>query len=279
MTVEVFDQALGARDGVRGDRPRALPDPHEGEPLRPRGAAAEPAHARLRAQGPQRRASSAASRRTARCSTSATPGRCSMPVSRAPRSTSARWTTTTSRSTDCRSRRPARTWCGSPRWPATSARSASCWSTTAATPTTWPEMTEFWTSRGIRHFLPFEVMNRGGALFVDEMQYATFAERAEAVVLARRRATCSRSARCPSSCCSSGTTASTTSAARTGRRRSGWAACSTRPSRPLLGPSSSTSRTGEPICKNCNHDPINRLTDVLRTASETARATKRRSTA
>ena len=27
--------------------------------------------------------------------------------------------------------------------------------------------------------------------------------------------------------------------------------------------------TGEPICKNCNHDPVNRLTDALRTNTET----------
>ena len=42
------------------------------------------------------------------------------------------------------------------------------------------KMMDFWRSHGIDKFLPYDVMNRGGSLFVDEMQYATFQERSEA---------------------------------------------------------------------------------------------------
>ncbi len=44
-----------------------------------------------------------------------------------------------------------------------------------------------WRERGIDDFLPFEVMNRGGALFVDHMQYQRFPERSEARELLERR--------------------------------------------------------------------------------------------
>ena len=47
------------------------------------------------------------------------------------------------------------------------------------------KMTTFWRERGIDQFLPFNVMNRGGTLFVDEMQYSNFAERAEAEAMLR----------------------------------------------------------------------------------------------
>jgi MoaA/NifB/PqqE/SkfB family radical SAM enzyme len=35
---------------------------------------------------------------------------------------------------------------------------------------------DYWRERGITQFLPFEVMNRGGALFVDHMQYEAYPE-------------------------------------------------------------------------------------------------------
>jgi MoaA/NifB/PqqE/SkfB family radical SAM enzyme len=130
------------------------------------------------------------------------------------------------------------------------------------------KMTQFWTDKGIRHFMPFEIMNRGGALFVDEMQYAEYPERAEALSLFREREV---QPVCPVPftllfigydgnyylCCSDwkkevplGSVFDATVAAVTEAK--------------LAHVS-----TGEPICKNCNHDPINQLTDILRTASET----------
>jgi MoaA/NifB/PqqE/SkfB family radical SAM enzyme len=129
-------------------------------------------------------------------------------------------------------------------------------------------MKEFWTSHGISTFLQFDIMNRGGALFVDQMQYADYAERKEAAQLFEARGAmpvCS----VPFTllfigydgqyylCCSDwkkdvplGSVFDTTFEAIVGAK---------------LGHVS----TGEPICKSCNHDPLNRLTDALRTASET----------
>ncbi|MCC5952378.1 MAG: radical SAM/SPASM domain-containing protein [Acidimicrobiia bacterium] len=41
-------------------------------------------------------------------------------------------------------------------------------------------MRDYWGQFGIRRFLPFEIMNRGGTLFVDHMQYEGYSERAVA---------------------------------------------------------------------------------------------------
>jgi hypothetical protein len=49
------------------------------------------------------------------------------------------------------------------------------------------KMKRFWQERGIELFHPFEVMNRGGALFVDEMQYASYPEQIEAMALFEAR--------------------------------------------------------------------------------------------
>jgi MoaA/NifB/PqqE/SkfB family radical SAM enzyme len=38
------------------------------------------------------------------------------------------------------------------------------------------KMVKFWRRYGIKHFMPFNVMNRGGALSVDHMQYEQYAE-------------------------------------------------------------------------------------------------------
>jgi MoaA/NifB/PqqE/SkfB family radical SAM enzyme len=41
-------------------------------------------------------------------------------------------------------------------------------------------MMEFWRERGLEHFLTYPIMNRGGALFVDHMQYEGLQELSEA---------------------------------------------------------------------------------------------------
>jgi MoaA/NifB/PqqE/SkfB family radical SAM enzyme len=52
------------------------------------------------------------------------------------------------------------------------------------------KMTEFWRERGLEDFVRFPLMNRGGALFVDHMQYEQLPELAEArAMLAERDAT------------------------------------------------------------------------------------------
>jgi MoaA/NifB/PqqE/SkfB family radical SAM enzyme len=46
-------------------------------------------------------------------------------------------------------------------------------------------MQEYWRERGINHFFGLEVMNRGGALFVDHMQFENYPELEEARALLR----------------------------------------------------------------------------------------------
>ena len=129
------------------------------------------------------------------------------------------------------------------------------------------KMKTFWRERGIDQFLPFNVMNRGGTLFVDEMQYATFAERAEAEAMLRARDV---HPVCPAPflllfigydgqyylCCSDwkkevalGSVFETSFMA-------------------IMGEKLEHVTTRQPICKNCNHDPVNRLTDALRGRSD-----------
>ncbi len=78
------------------------------------------------------------------------------------------------------------------------------------------------------------------------------------------RARAHRSAVRRSATSSSATTASTTCAARTGRRRRRWAASSTSRSARSRTRSCSTSSRREPVCKTCNLDPLNMLTEELR---------------
>jgi MoaA/NifB/PqqE/SkfB family radical SAM enzyme len=131
-------------------------------------------------------------------------------------------------------------------------------------------MTEFWRERGITKFLPFDIMNRGGALFVDEMQYATYPERTQAVALVKSRNV--------QPICSVPFLLLFI-----GYDGQYYLCCSDWKKEVPLGSVWDTSfaavtqakldhvTTGEPICKSCNHDPINRLTDMLRSIREDAR--------
>jgi MoaA/NifB/PqqE/SkfB family radical SAM enzyme len=42
-------------------------------------------------------------------------------------------------------------------------------------------MTKYWSDRGISQALTYQIMNRGGSLFVEHMQYGTYREQAEAL--------------------------------------------------------------------------------------------------
>jgi MoaA/NifB/PqqE/SkfB family radical SAM enzyme len=124
-------------------------------------------------------------------------------------------------------------------------------------------MKDYWREQGIQAFMEFEIMNRGGTLFVDHMQFDAYPQLEEArAILAARSAE-------PACvvpfvylfigydgqyylCCSDwkkevplGSVFDTSFVAVTQQKLA-----------------HVTSR--EPICKNCNHDPINRLTAELR---------------
>ena len=124
---------------------------------------------------------------------------------------------------------------------------------------------EYWTrATASTTFMEYEIMNRGGALFVDHMQFDEYPQLAEAREMldgTRRRGRVSPHRSCT---CSSATTGSTTSAAPTGRRKSRSAASPTTSFTESCGRSSSTSARRQPVCKTCNLDPVNRLTGVLR---------------
>ncbi len=134
-------------------------------------------------------------------------------------------------------------------------------------------MEEFWRSHGVTHFMKYDVINRGGALFVDHMQYEKFAERREAERLMEESG---HQWICPVPylslfigydglyylCCSDwkkeAPLASVFEAS-------------------ILAISEQkllhvTSR--EPVCRSCNHDPLNAVTDKIRAvnAGETSPA-------
>ena len=124
-------------------------------------------------------------------------------------------------------------------------------------------MMQFWRDRGLTHFLPFHLMNRGGSLFVDEMQYASLPERAEAdALLAARKLhpVCPVPLVFPF----------------IGYDGQYYLCCSDWKKEVAFGSVFETSfieiaaaklervAAREPICKNCNHDPVNQLTDKLR---------------
>jgi MoaA/NifB/PqqE/SkfB family radical SAM enzyme len=125
------------------------------------------------------------------------------------------------------------------------------------------DMRRFWQERGVTRFQEFDVINRGGALFVDEMQYQQMPELAEAREMLAEgggHALCS----VPFTsvfvgydglyylCCSDWRKQAPvgsvfdTDIAEAARRKFQHVS------------------TGEPVCKTCNLDPLNRLTDELR---------------
>jgi MoaA/NifB/PqqE/SkfB family radical SAM enzyme len=124
-------------------------------------------------------------------------------------------------------------------------------------------MKDFWRERGLKQFLPFEVMNRGGTLFVDEMQYANFGERRDALALLEARGV---QPVCPVPfmlpfigydgqfylCCSDWTKAVP------------FGSVFETSFVEIAAEKLERVSTREPICKNCNHDPVNELTDRLR---------------
>ncbi|MCB1704493.1 MAG: radical SAM protein [Halioglobus sp.] len=124
-------------------------------------------------------------------------------------------------------------------------------------------MEAFWRGYGVNRFMKYDVINRGGALFVDHMQYEQFAERRAAERLMEESG---RKWVCPVPylsvfigydglyylCCSDwkkeAPMASVFEAS-------------------ILAVSEQklhhvTSR--EPVCRSCNHDPLNAVTDKLR---------------
>jgi hypothetical protein len=128
------------------------------------------------------------------------------------------------------------------------------------------KMMQFWRERGINRFLPYDVMNRGGTLFVDEMQYATFPELAEAQAILQARGV---DPVCVAPflllfigydgqyylCCSDW------------KKEVAFGSVFETSFMAIMGDKLERVSARTPICRNCNHDPVNRLTDALRARS------------
>jgi MoaA/NifB/PqqE/SkfB family radical SAM enzyme len=125
------------------------------------------------------------------------------------------------------------------------------------------EMRSFWQDRGIPLFMEFEVMNRGGALFVDHMQYEQYGELSKAEELL---STTTNDVYCVAPyigafvgydgiyylCCSDW------------KKEVGMGNVFERSITDIMRAKYEAVMTREPICKTCNHDPTNRLIDDLR---------------
>jgi MoaA/NifB/PqqE/SkfB family radical SAM enzyme len=128
-------------------------------------------------------------------------------------------------------------------------------------------MKQYWEDRGVSWFFTFDVMNRGGALFVEHMQYASYPEHQVAATWWHDNG---GDAYCILPFIG----------ANIGYDGNYYLCCSDWKKEASLGHVSDTSmidilagkfeylRSREPVCKTCNHDPINRMTEGLRAVSE-----------
>lgn len=124
-------------------------------------------------------------------------------------------------------------------------------------------MKKFWREHGVDGFVEYDVINRGGALFVDHMQYENYPERIRARELMSQ---CGSQWVCPVPylwvfvgydglyylCCSDW------------KKEAPMASVF---DVPMLAVSEQKLRhvtSREPVCKTCNHDPLNAVTDMIR---------------
>jgi len=128
-------------------------------------------------------------------------------------------------------------------------------------------MEEFWASHGIEQVLSYEVMNRGGSLFVDHMQYEQFPELEEARSLIEERV---GAAVCPAPFIY----------LFVGYDGNYYLCCSDWEKQAPLGTIFESSflevadaklgcvTSREPVCRTCNLDPTNRLVEDLRARAD-----------
>jgi MoaA/NifB/PqqE/SkfB family radical SAM enzyme len=128
-------------------------------------------------------------------------------------------------------------------------------------------MENYWRKRGIKYFMGFEIMNRGGALFVDQMQFEALPELEEARAIVQAQPF---TPTCPAPF----------KYLFIGYDGQYYLCCSDWKKQVPLGSVFDVSFLSirqqkldhvtcrEPICKTCNLDPINELTDELRSIKE-----------
>jgi MoaA/NifB/PqqE/SkfB family radical SAM enzyme len=124
-------------------------------------------------------------------------------------------------------------------------------------------MSKYWRRHGIDKFLSFEIMNRAGALFVDEMQYESYpqVEEARALLEAQEdRLFCAAPFLLPFIgydghyylCCSDW------------KKEVSMGTVFDESIGSVMSQKMEHVTTREPICKSCNHDPLNEMTEALR---------------
>jgi MoaA/NifB/PqqE/SkfB family radical SAM enzyme len=127
-------------------------------------------------------------------------------------------------------------------------------------------MKEYWRGYGVRHFVEYDVINRGGALFVDYQQYASYPELTEA---RRRLEVDGATPACVIPflylfigydgqyylCCSDW------------RKQAPMGSVFDESFVSITRQKIEHVRSREPVCKSCNHDPLNRLTGEMRAAA------------
>jgi MoaA/NifB/PqqE/SkfB family radical SAM enzyme len=138
-----------------------------------------------------------------------------------------------------------------------------------ASPEHLAKMRKYWKAAGVEKFMTFDVINRGGALFVDHMQYETYPELAEARSMIE----------------ASGTKPICVAPFMflfIGYDSQYYLCCSDWRKEAPLGSVFDTSflavtkeklehvLSREPVCKTCNLDPLNRLTEALRYLPESS---------
>jgi MoaA/NifB/PqqE/SkfB family radical SAM enzyme len=124
-------------------------------------------------------------------------------------------------------------------------------------------MKRYWSDRGIPHALSYEIMNRGGSLFVEHMQYGSYPEQAEA--LARLEGELN-GALCAAPflylfvgydaqyylCCSDW------------EKQAPLGSIFDNSFVDVVGRKVEHLRSREPVCRTCNLDPLNKLTEEIR---------------
>jgi MoaA/NifB/PqqE/SkfB family radical SAM enzyme len=126
-------------------------------------------------------------------------------------------------------------------------------------------MRSYWEGFGVKNFMEFEIMNRGGALFVDHMQYAQYAERTEAIstLMANNDGELPICA-VPFSSCFVGYDGNFYLCCSDWKKEAAVGNVFDASPFSVMEPKLAHVLSGEPVCKTCNLDPVNRMTDILR---------------
>jgi MoaA/NifB/PqqE/SkfB family radical SAM enzyme len=131
------------------------------------------------------------------------------------------------------------------------------------------DMKTYWRGHGLKHFVVYDIMNRGGALFVDDMQFQTLPQLADAKVLLHAqggRAVCGA----PFGFIFVGYDGNYYLCCSDWKKQVPLGTVFEYPVNALVGAKLDHVKRREPICKTCNWDPLNMIAAELEAADEGA---------